>query len=316
MERKGRSPRSMGTIKTEIPRLMKAWLDRPIVDLKGAELVALHDKLTKDNGPFLANRLVAHVSAVWNALDRVHELEGRNPARAVTRHRYVPKRERIDDADLPSWWATVQGLTPVRRDLRIFCLTTGMRDEAARHVRWEHIDFKRASLTVPKPKGGEAKAFTLPLGPRLVERLKERQRQNETLFADHGGDHGWAFPALSRFRDEETGAVQVIAMRESKEYREVIDAKGKSHRERLIVGNHTSRRTFLSVATEIGIGELDRHALANHAFGRQSVNATYIAQAFGHLADCQRRIEEAIWKKIEAGNAVGSARRKPRKKAA
>jgi hypothetical protein len=97
-------------------------------------------------------------------------------------------------------------------------------------------------------------------------------------------------------------------MAESKEYRE----NENGERKRLLVGNHASRRTYLSVATEIGIGELDRHALANHAFGRQSVNATYIAQAFEHLADCQRRIEVALWKRIEgeAKAVVGKRRRK------
>ncbi|MCX5742625.1 MAG: hypothetical protein NT062_09035, partial [Proteobacteria bacterium] len=47
------------------------------------------------------------------------------------RNRYVPNRERVDD--LVPWWALVQTLSPVRRDLQTFCLFTGMRSEAARN---------------------------------------------------------------------------------------------------------------------------------------------------------------------------------------
>lgn len=49
------------------------------------------------------------------------------------------------------------------------------------------------------------------------------------------------------------------------------------------------------------IRERDRSVLANHANRRQSVNATYIAQAFDHLAECQTTIEAALWNRIRAG---------------
>jgi hypothetical protein len=39
--------------------------------------------------------------------------------------------------------------------------------------------------------------------------------------------------------------------------------------------------------------------LTNHAFASHNVNATYIAQALPHLAQCQAKIEAALWKRIE-----------------
>ncbi len=296
MRKLGRSERSIETIETEVPRLLGPWMDRPMVDLSGAVLAALHDELTGDDKPYLANRIVAHVSAVWNALDKVHELDGRNPARAVTRNRYTPKRERVQD--LADWYTKVQGLeNAVRRDLQLFALCTGMRSEAARHVRWEHIDEERSALLVPKPKGGEAKAFTLPLGRRMIEMLRKRKRENAVEFDAHGGDHGWVFPSLSRARNDE-GAFDVQPVAEPKEYRQ--KGSRKSAKVKFLPGLHSLRRTYLSVATEAGVGELDRHALANHAYGRQSVNATYISQAFDHLAECQAKIETALWKRLTA----------------
>lgn len=301
MRKAGRSPRSIETIETEIPRLMGPWLDRPMAELRGEDLVKVHDRLTDEDKSYLANRIVAHVSAVWNSLDKVHELSGRNPARAVTRNRYVPKRERIDDADLPAWWAKVQELSEVRRDLRIFCLFTGMRSEAARHVRWEHLDEEKGSLLIPKPKGGEAKAFTLPLPRTIIAMLAKRRQSNARELQPFGGDGGWCFPSLSRAAPF---VVQPIA--EAKEYRRDPISGGKVKQ---LPGLHVCRRTYLSVATEAGIGELDRHVLANHAYGRQSVNATYIEQAWEHLAKCQTKIEAALLERLGVSPRGRSARK-------
>ena len=291
MRKRGCSERSIETIENELPRLLETWMDRPIAELTGAELAKVHDALTAET-PYAANRVVAQVSAVWNALDRVHELAGRNPARAVTRNRYMPSRERVADDGMPAWLAKVNALSnPVRRDLQLFCLFTGMRSEAARQARWEHVDEKRGSLVVPRPKGGEKRAFTLPLPSTVLEMFKKRRRENRDLFGPYGGDGGWIFASLSRSGD----VVQPVA--EPKEYR--LDEKtGK--KAAILPGLHTLRRTYLCVAAEAGVSELDRHVLANHAYGRQNVNATYIEQAFGHLAACQATIEAGLWKRLRA----------------
>lgn len=300
MRKRGCSDRSIDTIEAEVPRLLATYLDRPIADLTGAVLAELHDELSAAGKPYLANRIVAQVSAVWNALDRVHELPGRNPARAVTRNRYTPSRERVDDGDLAAWYGKVQTIASVRRDLQLFCLFTGMRSEAARHTRWEHVDEAGGALEVPKPKGGERRAFVLPLPPSVLAMLKARRAENRDLFGPYGGDGGWIFPSLSRSGN----IVQPVA--EPKEYRTDPETQ---KRVSYLPGLHTLRRTYLSVAAESGVSELDRHALANHAYGRQNVNATYIAQAFGHLAACQAKIEAALWARLTP--AKGDAKRKP-----
>jgi hypothetical protein len=58
------------------------------------------------------------------------------------------------------------------------------------------------------------------------------------------------------------------------------------------------RRTYESVAHEVGISELDQHVLTNHAFASHNVNATYIAQAFPRtLLSARRR------SRLRCGNA-------------
>lgn len=303
MEKKRRAERSISTLRSEIEKYLAPWLDRPIGELTGAALVDLHEQIKQRakprlgtnpknaRGAPLANRVIVSVGACWNSLNK--KLEGAlgnwNPAKAVDRDHLAPSRARISDEDLSAWWAKVQTLTPVRRDLQIFCMWTGMRSEAARHARWEHLDEERFALEVPSPKGGESKAFTLPLGPTVMAMLSTRRTENAATFAPHDGDGGWIFPSLSRDLE------RVIPMAEAKERR--LNEDGE--RVRYLEGPHTSRRTYLSVAAEIGVSELDRSCLANHTYGARSVNETYVKQAFAHLLAEQTRIDAALRERMK-----------------
>ncbi len=297
MRKRNCSARSIDTIEYEIPKYLDKWIDRPLTELTGLDLHELHSAMSKT--PFLANRVIAEVSAIWNTVDRIHELEGRNPASRVRRNKLPPKRERIDDKDFAAWWAKAQTLTPVRRDLQTFLLFTGLRSADARSVRWADVDLKARALHRPAPKGGEAKAFTLPLCQTIVKLLKRRQKENAEAFKLYGGDHGLVFPSLSR-----NAPYRVIPVAEPKERRW---DENREHREQFLPGPHVLRRTYISVGREIGIPEIDMHALANHSFAAAKVQDQYVRQAFDHLADCQARIEAALWKRIKAKTPARAA---------
>lgn len=310
MEAKRRSPRSIATMRAEITKYLAAWLDEPLTDITGAKLAKAYQRImteaqprngsNPDNpkGAPLANRVRSHVSAIWNTANK--RMEGKlgwNPAQSVDAHSLKPKRERIATEDLPGWYATVQTIAPVRRDLNLFMLFTGMRSDAARHVRWEHIDWKRGALTVPKPKGGESRAFELPLCKTLIDVLKRRQSENAMEFGTYGGDDGWCFPTRTRAKP-----FRVIPVAEAKEQK-FVDGE----RVKILIGPHALRRTYESVAHEAGISELDLHCLTNHSFSSKDVNASYISQHFDHLAECAATIERALWARLEPG-------RKPKRK--
>lgn len=314
MRKKHRAERSIATLETEVTKYLADWLDRPLAELTGARLAELHERIktaarpragsnpANVKGAPIANRVITHVSACWNSLNR--KLEGAlgtwNPAKVVDRDVLKPKRERVADEDMPTWWARVQTLSPVRRDLQLFCMFSAMRSEAARNVRWDHVNLEASALEVPNPKGGEAKAFRIPLGPTLVDLLRRRRRENEAEFSPYGGDHGLVFPSLTRAKP-----YRVQAVAEAKE-RRVNPATGR--REKYLSGPHVSRRTYLSVAAEAGIGELDRSVLANHTFGSRSVNQAYIEQAFPHLLECQAKIDAALRARMGAqANFTGAA---------
>lgn len=304
MRRRNRSEQSIATMKKEIEKYLADWLDRPITELTGADLVKLHDRIkasarpregtnpNNERGAPLANRVIAHVSACWNTLNKKLEgkLGGWNPAKSVEKDQLTAKRERIADVDLPDWYARVQTMrNPIQRDGLVLALFTGLRSEDVRTIRFEHVDWSERSLVLPDPKGGTDRAFKIPLSKTCLDILRRRQTENAASPLLPAGDGGFAFPAINS-----AGEVGPIS-----DLRQQVHI-GDKHSRFPAEDVHTLRRTYESVAHESGISELDQHVLTNHAFASHNVNATYIAQALPHLARCQSTIEAALWKRIKA----------------
>jgi site-specific recombinase XerC len=295
MQRRRRAERSISQIQDEVKRYLAAWLDRPMAELTSAALDAACNALMaaktpapgSDNPPgaATAKRLLAHVSAIWTSTRKLHALPGMNPAEGVTPHALLPRQERVDDADLPAWLAKVQKLRPVRRDLHLFCLFSGLRSESARSLRWDDVDFDRALLHVRKAKGD--KPYTIPLAPTHLEILRRRQIENAPEFGPWGGDHGWVFPGIAL----RTKKVQPVASGRQWQPRQgkITDP---------LPGLHALRRTFNSVAQEIGIPLEDREALMNHNGQGVNLRVYTVPQRWDHLADCQRRIEAALLERL------------------
>lgn len=304
LRKRKRSEQTIATVKKEIEKYLADWLDRPLSELHGTDLIALHERIKRDakelkgtnpnnpRGAPLANRVIAHVSACWNTLNR--QLEGKlgawNPAKSVERDRLQPKRERVGDADLPDWYARVQTMrNPIQRDGLVFALFTGLRSEDVRTIRFENVDWKPRTLRLPDPKGGKDRAFVIPLPKTCMEILRRRRDENAEMPLLLAGDGGYAFPGLNN--SGEVGPISDLRQ-------QMHD--GKEHSRFPAEDVHTLRRTYESVAHEAGVSELDQHVLTNHSFSSHNVNATYIAQAMPHLARCQAKIEAALWKRIKA----------------
>lgn len=303
MRAKHCSEHSIATMKKEIERHLAPWLDLPISELRGPVLVQLYRKIKADakprvgtnsannRGAPMANRVIAHVGACWNTLNR--QLEGGlgswNPAKSVVRDRLKPKRERIETLDLPDWYRRVMSMrNPIQRDGLITALFTGLRHEDVRTVRFENVDSREKTLSLPNPKGGEDRAFKIPLPKTCLEIIERRRVENAASPLFPSGDRGYVFPGLNQ-----EGEVGPIA-----DLRQQVH-EGKTHVRFPAEDVHTLRRTYESVAQECGISEIDMHVLTNHSFASHNVNATYIKQSMAHLTNCQVRIEAALWARLK-----------------
>lgn len=271
MRRKEASPRSTATLQGEVARLLGDWLPRPLAEITRNDCAARHGAITEANGSYVANRVMRHFRACFNtALRRLDDLPA-NPTRGVTFNRERRRREPIRWEELPAWRAAVAAIeNPIRRDLQLFILLTGLRSTDARTVEWKHVDFERGTIHRPKPKGGVDRAFTVPLSAPVLEILRRRRTENATLYA---ADGGWAFPT----RDL-SGRLTHVS--DPKEQRVAEDGR----KVRVLPSPHRLRDTFATAAHEAGVSLMDMKVLMNHSLpSGGDVTLGYVRPSLEHL---------------------------------
>jgi integrase len=127
------------------------------------------------------------------------------------------------------------------------------RPDALKRARVEHLNFRTRILHIPKPKGGEEKAFDIPLSRAMIHCLVRVMRMGRVLYPPQAQE--WLFPA-----DSTSGHI----------------AEHKENRATLAKWGNDLRQTYRTVAQTAGIADLDVHLLMNHTV--PGVNAGYITR--------------------------------------
>ncbi len=264
MRRKGCSPRSIEELDYRLNRYLADWLDRPLADISRTETRTRHSKIGA-KAPYSANSTFRNFRAIYNTALREHDLPA-NPSVAI--HWYKERRRQEPVQDLRAWYREVMRIdNRVRRTYQLFVLFTGLRRRDAATVRWEDVDFEAGTLHRPRPKGGEDRAFTVPLSQVALGLLRFARRRNARLFP--GSE--WVFP--TRLRDR-----SVSHIKEPKETRLNLPSP------------HRLRDTYHTACQEAGLGPYDIDVLTNHRPPSGTVSAGYIRQSMGHLRDCQESV--------------------------
>lgn len=287
--------RSIATIREESERHLADWLDRPLASISRNECAQRHERITEKAGPYAANRALQHFRAVYNsAARRFEELPDRPPTVGVTFNKVRRRREPISWSDLPDWRERVEAVdNPIRRDLQLFILFTGLRATDAKTVRWEEVNFEEGTIFRPKPKGGEDRAFTVPVSKTVLEILRRRRDENHLLYHDDGG---WVFPSRNI-----KGRVTHVAQVKEQRY----DAMGKK------VGHlpspHRLRDTFATAGHEARLHPLDLKVLMNHSLPAGDVTEGYIRPSIEHLRECIERIANFLLARFERPSSSESS---------
>jgi integrase len=295
MRAKRCSPRSLESVSEESARHLGDWLERPIASISRNECALRHEHISDHSGPHVANRVMRQFRAVYNtAARRFEHIPQTNPVIAVTFNRVRRRREPIVWEELPAWHRKVAAMAnPVRRDLQLFLLFTGLRSLDARTVRFEHVDFEHVTLHRPKPKGGEDRAFTVPIAARVLDLIVQRQTQNLKLLQDDGG---WVFPSRSR-----EGLVTYV--RDAKERKRQGGRWVKQ-----LPSPHRLRDTFATAAHEAEVHPLDLKVLMNHSLPSMGdVTAGYIRPSIGHLRASVERVAEFLKRRMASPESPSGA---------
>jgi len=285
MERKGRSESTIEGYGGHVERLLGDWLDRPLAELgDDPALVAdRHDKITRDNGPAIANGAMRTLRAIYNhARKRHRDLPPENPTLAVDWNIVKRRDTAMGVEDLPAWFEQARRLRhPIRREFHLFTLLSGSRPTALLHARIEHLNLRDRVLHIPRPKGGADRAFDIPLSRAMVRCLIRAIRVGRMLLPEQAAT--WIFAGEGR-----EGHMTV-----HKESRTVLSKFGND-----------LRQTFRTVGQAAGLSELDSHLLMNHSL--PGVNAGYITRAkllVGHLRKAQEEISQLI---MDRSGAAGT----------
>lgn len=298
MQKRDCAKLSVEFVEKEIPKYLPDWMDRPLVEIGKLDCVQRHARISEKRGKQIANRVFKMLGAAYTGAARIYEhLPDVPPTKAI---RWNPTRRRrapIPWEDLPDWWRRVHALgNPIRRDLQLVMLLTGLRCTDAKTIRWEDVDMLRKTLHRPKPKGGVDRAFTIPLAEFVLGILRRRRRENDVLLPESE----WVFP--TRLRD---GSVSHVA--EPKELRSIKTAEGKETKVTVLPSPHRLRDTFLTAAHECYLRELDIKTLANHALPGGDVTQGYIRPDVEHLRACVERVASFLLGKVgEEGYAAST----------
>ena len=276
LKRKGRSDGTIENFRDHVERLMADWLDQPLSVLgKDPSLVALrHEKITAENGPYIANGCMRSLRAIYNhARKMARSLPAENPVIAVDWNAEKRRNTALGLAELGPWVGDLRALeNPIRREFHFLLLLSGSRPDALKRARVGHLNFRTRILHIPKPKGGEEKAFDIPLSRAMISCLVRVMRIGRVLYPAQVQE--WLFPA-----DSPSGHI----------------VEHKEDRATLAKWGNDLRQTYRTVAQTAGIADLDIHLLMNHTV--PGVNAGYITRN-KLLGDHLRQQQEMISRKM------------------
>jgi hypothetical protein len=276
LKRKGRSDGTIENFRDHVERLMVDWLDQPLSVLgHDPSLVAMrHEKVTIENGPYIANGCMRSLRAIYNhARKTARSLPAENPVIAVDWNAEKRRNTALGLTDLSPWVDDLRNLeNPIRREFHFLLLLSGSRPDALKRARLEHLNFQTRILHLPKPKGGEEKAFDIPLSRAMIQCLVRVIRIGRVL--DPARAQEWLFPA-----DSSSGHI----------------AEHKEDRTTLSKWGNELRQTYRTIAQTAGIADLDIHLLMNHTV--PGVNAGYITRN-KLLGDHLRQQQEMLSQKM------------------
>lgn len=260
-------PSTVAWYEEKVLAVLKPILEIPLDKLDRETVRALHEKITKKNGPYGANGAMRALKAVYNDAARTQDLPPNPVSRAVRMNKESPRKWALDAAGLKEAWRRLDAMEDqVRAACWTVMLLTGLRSHDARSMRWEHLD-DDGVLTVPSPKGGADRAFRVPL-PRHLLQVLERVRQETAPL-----ESPFVFPSIT----SKSGHVE--EMRRTDEFPHAP---------------HQMRHTYRTWSLEAGVDMQTVTLLMNHRPAGVTWGYVTRAHLLGHMREAQERVCAAM----------------------
>ncbi len=215
-----------------------------------------HLKISKHK-PVAANRVMSILSAIYRHAARLdRSLPPASPISAVRLNREEPKQSAMPFDKFGEWRERVEALPKIRQGYHRLLLLTGMRGGSAQRLKWTHVNVKARTITLRGAPGRKVRTDVSIPMTSAIASALKLARRGE----------GAIFPGARKWND------------------------------RLPYKGHDLRHSFLSVAADLGIDELQRRLLTAHSL--VGINQSYITRAIVEggpgLRAAQRRVSRRI----------------------
>lgn len=160
-------------------------------DITLEEATALHVAIGKKS-PYAANAVIKILRGILSYQEAI-DITYRNPLRGFSEtvglFEEMPRKDFIQNADLPTWYRAVKALhNDTARDYLLLLIFTGLRRNEGMRLAWENIDLEKKIITIPDTKN--KLTHRLPIPSALMPMFQERQE----LY----GEGRYVFPTSSK----------------------------------------------------------------------------------------------------------------------
>jgi integrase len=168
---------------------LHSWELRKISGVRRADVIQLHTHLGKTIGKIQANRVIELLCAMFNRARKDWEWERNNPATGIAFKER--KRSRfIDGSELPAFFKSLaEELNSTIRDYILVSLLTGARRSNVQEMRWDEINWRGATWTIPAEKAKSDEDIAVVLTPVVVNILEHRKASSLSP---------WVFPGAGK----------------------------------------------------------------------------------------------------------------------
>ncbi|MCX7123948.1 MAG: tyrosine-type recombinase/integrase [Gammaproteobacteria bacterium] len=156
------------------------FANKSIELLNRHEVERLHQKIGAEHGQYVANRVLALLSMVFNKAIE-WGWEKANPAQNIKKFKEKSRDRFLQMDELPRFFEALATLpNETIRDYILISLLTGARRNNVQCMRWGEVSLDNRTWRIPKTKNGDA--HTVPLVEEAIAILKARQAKSDSEF--------------------------------------------------------------------------------------------------------------------------------------
>jgi integrase len=280
------SPKAIKDYKSFYKNYLSVWSTREMDNISKDEIVSYYKKIIGQGKNSTADHTFKLLKALYNYAQIENE-NLRNPVDILSKRKLwspnVRKTTYIKEHEIAQWYKAVTMINNHSfKDALLVTLFTGMRKSEVFSMKWDYIDFKEKTLTIPHTKN--KKPLTLPLNTHLYNILSERNKyaaKSQWVFVGNGKDGHISEPKNVMKKIAEDSGVTFKM--------------------------HDLRRTFTTIANNMDVSTHSIKRLINHSMA-SDVTAGYIMSDVNSLRDVSQKIGDRIWSLAQdSSNAMVSA---------